>query len=174
MSVDASKAPLAPARRRRSPDVAAATVPKRDRDERGSAEPLEQSGAPELCRADTERDEQHRATTQTTGPATRKRAPAEPIRVAREDRREHHFRHRLRGTDEPDVDAARPAVSEVAEPELDGDPDSHRPDSKQTTGNEQRSNRSRGRVAQLVVAGCLEHAGNLLVRSRVLRVAPAT
>ena len=62
-------------------------------------------------------------------------------------------------------------MGQVAEPELDGDPDSHGADSKQTTGNEQRSNRSRGRVAQLVVAGCLEHAGNLLVghASRVSR-----
>jgi hypothetical protein len=89
----------------------------------------------------------------------------------RQDGREHHLRQCLSGAHQADVHRTRSATCQVAEPELDGDPDSHRADSKQTTGNEQRSNRSRGRVAQLVVVGCLEHAGNLPVghASRVAR-----
>ena len=126
------------------------------------AKALEQASPAKLRGAYTQRDQQHRhgADDRTRHQET---APAESIRVARQDRREHHLCDGLRRTDQTNVDAARSAVRQVAEPELDGYADSHRADSKQATGNEQRSNRSRGRVAQLVIAGCLEHAGDLPV-----------
>ena len=117
ISVDASNAPLAPARRspiagRRRRDGA-----ERDRDERGSAEPLEQARAAELRRADAERDQQHghdaddRARHQET-------AAAESVGDIGPGSARTPSRSPPGAADEADVDPVRPAVGEVAEPEL--------------------------------------------------------
>ena len=120
--------------------------------------------APPSCAGRTPSATSSTATTQTTRTQHEEAPAAEPVRVAREDRREHHLRHRLRRADEPDREAARPAVGEVAQPELHRDPDTDGADAKQPARDEQRSDGARARLAQLVIAGCVKHPGDLPIR----------
>ena len=132
------------------------------RDERGCAEALEQASPAELCGAHAERDKEHRH--HADNRAGHEKAPAtEPIRIAREDRGKHHLGHGLGGSDEADIDGARLATGEIAEAELHGNADSHRANPEQTGCEKQRADRAWSGVAQLIIAGCLEHAGDLPV-----------
>ncbi len=134
--------------------------PERDGHERRGAEPLEEPRPTQLRRAHTECDEEHRDHADA-GPRHEEPAPPEPVGVPGDDRREHHLGQGLRGADESDRDAARPPAREVAQPELDSDPDTDGADSEQTARDEERADRARLGPAELRPAGRVERAGIL-------------
>ena len=109
--------------------------------------------------------------TQTIGPDHQETAAAEPVGESRQDWREHHLRHGLRGPDQADVEAVRPAVGKVAQPELHGDAHPDRADAQEATGDQQCTDGSRSRVAQVIIAGRLQHADDLPV-GHASRVVP--
>ena len=134
--------------------------PERHRHERRSPETLEEPGPAQLRRTHTERDEEHRddadRRTEHQEPP-----PAESVRVAREDRREHHLRRRLRGTDETDRNATGTSARQVAQTELHRDADADGADTEEGARDEERADRSRAGSAEFRLAGRFQRAGIL-------------
>ena len=143
MSVAASKAPLARARTRRLPGRRGGDSAERNGHEARGADPLEQARAAELRRADSECDEQDRHGADAR--SQHEEAPAaEPVGVAREDGCEYHLGDRLGAADEPDGEAVRLSVGEIAQPELHGDADTNRADAEQSARDQERSDGQAG------------------------------
>ena len=153
ISVDASNAPLARARRSRSPEVAAATVPSATGTNAAAPNPSSSRAPAELCRAHTERDEQH-------GDDADDRARHQETAGGRTGRR---YRARI-GANTISVTACAAPTRPMSNPfglpparslsrNCTATPTPDRADAQQAAGDQQGTDGARSRVAQVIIAG---------------------